>query len=124
MLRLIGVMLLGLMIQACSMTGGKDLEAALFAELFDVPRGSCKELRAQLDAEIESIKAAKEKADHDFLAEQEAPPQKKPPPRLFRKEEPPAALREWAKKAQHAEKLNAALKERRCRTVDIEGILK
>jgi hypothetical protein len=122
---LIGVMLLGLVLQACSMTRGKDLEAALFAELFDVPRGSCKELRAELDAEIEAIKVAKKKADQDFLAEQQAPPQaKKPPRRLFRKEDPLAALREWTKKSQHAEKLNAALKEGRCRTVDIEAALK
>jgi hypothetical protein len=125
MRRLIGVVLLGLMLQACSMIRGRDLDAALFAELFDVPRGSCKELRAELHAEIEAMRIAKKKADDDFLAEQEARPEaKRPLPRLFRKQDPLAALREYAKKAQHAEKLNVALKERRCRTVDVEAALK
>jgi len=33
-------------------------------------------------------------------------------------------LRDWAKKSERAEKWNAALKERRCPTVDIETALK
>jgi hypothetical protein len=61
--------ILGLILQACSMTGGRDPEAALFAALFDVPRGSCEELRAQLRAEIEGIRAAKKKSRDDFIAE-------------------------------------------------------
>jgi hypothetical protein len=125
MQRLAGAFLLGLTLQACSLTRGADPEAALFAELFDGPRGSCNELRAELRAEIEALKAAKKKADDDFVAEQEAPAEaKKPPPRPFRKEDPLAALREWTKKAQHAEKLNTALKDRLCRPVDIEAALK
>jgi hypothetical protein len=125
MRRLTGLILLGLALQACSTMPGRDPEAALFAELFDVPRGSCRELRAELHAEIEAVKAAKKKADEQFLAEQEAPAKAKPPPpRVLRREDPLAALRDWAKKAEHAEKLNAALKERRCRTVDIEAAMK
>src|SRR5262245_7353194 len=99
MQRLAGAFLLGLTLQACSLTRGADPEAALFAELFDGPRGSCNDLRAELRAEIEALKAAKKKADDDFVTEQEAPPEaKKPPPRPFRKEDPLAALREWTKK--------------------------
>jgi len=124
MQRLIGVILLGLVLQACSMTRRADTEAALFAALFDVPRGSCKQLRAELRAEIEGIKSAKKKADDDFIAEQEAPHKETKSPRSFRKEDPLAALREVAKKTQQAEKLNLALKERRCRTVDIEAAVK
>lgn len=103
------------------MTRGTDAEAALFAALFDVPRGTCKQLRAQLLAEIEGIRTAKKKADEEFIAENEAPPKAAQPPRSARKPDPLAALRDWTKKTQDAEKLNAALKERRCRTVDIEA---
>src|SRR5262245_22020913 len=124
MQRLIGVILLGFVLQACAMTKRPDAEAALFASLFDGPRGSCKQLRAELQAEIEGIKVAKKKAQDDFLAEDEAPPKATKSPRLFRKEDPLAALRVWAKKTEQAEKLNAALKERRCRTVDIEAATK
>jgi len=92
--------------------------------LFDVPQGSCKQLRAELWAEIEGVKSAKKKADDDFIAEQEAPPKATKSPRSFRKEDPLAALREWSKRSQQAEKLNEALKERRCRTVDIEAAVK
>jgi len=121
MQRLVGVILLTLVFQACSMARRVDTEAALFAALFDVPRGSCKQLRAELRAEIEGIKSAKKRADDDFIAEQEAPPKEAKSPRSFRKEDPLAALREWTRKAQQAEKLNVALQERRCRTVDIEA---
>ena len=107
------------------MTRGSDAEAALFAALFDVPRGTCKELRAQLLAEIEGIRAAKKKADEEFIAENEAPPKAaQPPRRSARKSDPLAALRDWEKKSRDAEKLNATLKERRCRTLDIEAALK
>jgi hypothetical protein len=124
MQRLIAVILLGLLLQACSLTRRADLEAALFAELFDVPRGTCKQLRAELRAEIEGLKSAKRKADDDFVAEQEAPSKESRPARSSRKEDPLAALREWAKRAQYAEKLNAALAERHCRTVDIDAAVK
>jgi hypothetical protein len=124
MQRLIGVILVCLVFQACSMARRADPEGALFAALFDVPQGSCKQLRAELRAEIEGMKIAKKKAEDDFLAEQEAPPKETKSLRLFRKEDPLAALRAWAKKSVQAEKLNAALKERRCRTVDIEAALK
>lgn len=124
MQRLIGVVLLGLVLQACSMSRRTDTEAALFAALFDVPQGSCKQLRAELRAEIEVIKSAKKKADDDFIAEQEAPPRETKSPRSFRKEDPLAALREVAKRTGQAEKLNLALKDRGCRTVDIEAAVK
>jgi len=124
MQRLIGVVLLSLMFQACSMSRTVDTQAALFAALFDVPQGSCKQLRAELWAEIEGIKSAKKKADDDFIAEQEAPPKATKSPRSFRKEDPLAALREYSKRSQQAEKVNEALKERRCRTVDIEAAVK
>jgi hypothetical protein len=118
------VILLGVLLAACSMTRGNDAEAALFAALFDVPRGTCKELRAQLLGEIEGIRAAKKKADEEFIAENEAPPKAAQPPRSPRRSDPLAALRDWEKKSRDAEKLNAALKERRCRTVDLEAALK
>ena len=119
--RAIRFVLFGLMLQACSMARGPDPEAALFAALFDVPRGSCRELRAQLQAEIEGIKAAKKKAHDDLVADAEAPPKEVKAPRPLRKEDPLASLRDWAKRSEQAEKLNTALKERRCRTVDIEA---
>jgi len=124
MARLVGVILVCVVLQACSMTRRADTEAAFFAALFDVPRGSCNQLRAELKAEIEGIRSAKKKADDDFVAEQEAPPKATKAPRFLRKEDPLAALREVAKKTQQAEKINSALKERRCRTVDIEQALK
>jgi hypothetical protein len=106
------------------MSRGLDAQTALFAELFDVPQGSCKQLRAELRAEIEGLKSAKKKADDDFIAEQEAPPKAAKSPRPFRKEDPLAALREYSKKSRQAEKLNEELQERRCRTVDIEAAVK
>ena len=54
----------------------------------------------------------------------DAPPEEMKGPRLGRKQDPLASLRDVAKKTAQAEKFNAALKERRCRTVDIEAALK
>jgi hypothetical protein len=121
---LIAIVLLGVVLQGCSVTKASDAEAALFAALFDVPRGSCKQLRAQLRAEVESVKEAQKKARDDLLADAEAPPKETKSPRSLRKEDPLASLREWSKRSEQAEKLNAALKERRCRTVDIEAAVK
>ena len=123
MRKLIGVVLIGLMLQACSLARRGDAEAALFAGLFDVPTGSCRQLREELEAEIEGLKAAKKKADDAFLAEQEAPAKAPKPPPSPDKSDSLAALRDWAKKSERTEKWNAALKERRCRTVDLEAAL-
>jgi hypothetical protein len=120
MWRVIGAVLLGLTAQACSMTKGPDPEQEMFAALFDVPRGSCRELRAQLQTEIEGIKAARKKARDDMLADADAPSKDAKAPRPSRKDDPLAPLREWSKRSEAAEKLNTALKERHCRTVDIE----
>ena len=120
MQRILVMILLSVAIQACSTVRRADTEAALFVALFDVPRGSCKQLRRQLQAEIEVIKKAQRKADEEFVAEHDSPPKQTKPPRLARKEDPLAALRDVARKTAHAEILNAALKERRCQTVDIE----
>ena len=128
--RVLGAILLGLILQACSASRDRDAlsaahrEAAFFAALFDGPRETCKQLRRALEAEIEGIRIAKKKADADFIAEQEAPPQQPKARWLFRREDPLAALREVAKKTQRAEKMNSELKERRCRTVNIEQALK
>jgi hypothetical protein len=89
-----------------------------------VPTGSCRQLREELEAEIEGLKAAKKKADDAFLAEQEAPAKAPKPPPSPDKSDSLAALRDWAKKSERAEKWNAALKERRCRAVDLEAALK
>ena len=124
MRKLIGAILIGLVLQACSLGGRGDADAALFAALFDVPHGSCRQLRAELLAEIEEIKIAKRKADDQFLAEHEAGAKEAGPPRSPKKGDPLAALRDWTKRSERAEKWNAALKERRCRTVDIEAALK
>jgi hypothetical protein len=121
---LIAILLLGVVLQGCSVTKASDAEAALFAALFDVPHGSCRELRAQLRGEIESIKEAQKKARDDLLADAEAPPKETKSRRSLRKEDPLASLREWSKRSEQAEKLNGALKERRCRTVDIEAAVK
>lgn len=124
MARLGALILICFALQACSGLRRGDAEAAMFASLFDVPRGSCRQLRADLNVEIEAIKAAKKKADEEFLAEQDVPQQESKTPRLGRKQDPLASLRDVAKKTAQAEKFNAALKERRCRTVDIEAALK
>lgn len=124
MARLGALILICFALQACSGLRRADAEAAMFSSLFDVPRGSCRQLRADLSAEIEAIKTAKKKADDEFLAEQEAPPQEMKGPRIGRKQDPLASLRDVAKKTAQAEKFNTALKERRCRTIDIEAALK
>jgi hypothetical protein len=121
---LVAVMLLGLILPACSMTSRADLEAALFAELFDVPRGSCRQLAEELWGEIEATKIAKKKARDDFVAEHEAPAKGAKSPRSSRKDDPFAALREWAARSERAEKWNLALKERGCESVDIEAAVK
>jgi hypothetical protein len=120
MQRILTMIFLSIALQACSTQRRVDTEAALFEALFDVPRGSCKQLRRQLRTEIEIIKKAQKKADDEFLAEQDAPPEQTVPPRLAREVDPLAALRDVARKTAHAEKINMALKVRRCRTVDIE----
>jgi hypothetical protein len=123
----IGVILVGLgglLAQACSLAPRVDPEAKLFAGLFDVPRGSCRQLRAELEAEIADLKAAKKKADDAFLAEQEAAvkaPKPKPISRPAKKGDELAALRDFAKKSARAEKWNAALAERRCATIDLDA---
>jgi hypothetical protein len=81
-------------------------------------------LRAQVRVEIEGIKEAKKKARDDLLGDAEGPPKEPKSPRSLRKEDPLESLREWSKRSEEAEKLNAALKERRCRTVDIEAAVK
>jgi hypothetical protein len=103
------------------MTPRPDPQAALFAELFDGPYGTCRQLRAQMRAEIEAIRSAKQKARDDFIAEEEAPAKAARPPPSSRKQDPLATLREWSKRSAQAEKINKALEERRCRTVDIEA---
>ncbi len=122
--RLVGAIVACLLLQACSQARGVDAQVAMFAELFDGPYGTCRELRTQLEGEIEGLKAAKKKADDDFIAEQDAPAKQAKAPRSFGKQDPLAALRDFSKKSQQAEKLNEALKERRCRTVDIEAAMK
>lgn len=122
--RPIGILVLCLVVQACSQVRTVDSEGALFSALFDAPYGTCRQLRAELHGEIEAIKSAKKKADDDFIASESAPPKagKSAPP--FRKDDPLASLREYSKRSQQAEKLNEALKERSCRTVDLETALK
>jgi len=122
----IGAILIGLalalLMQACSLTRGGDADAALFAGLFDVPRGSCRQLRTELEGEIAGLKAAKKKADDAFLAEQEALAKApKPASRPARKGDELAALRDFAKQSERAEKWNAALAERRCPTIDLDA---
>ena len=124
MRKLIGVILIGLTLQGCSLARRGDADAALFAGLFDVPRGSCRQLRAELEAEIAALKAAKKKADDAFLAEQEALAKApKPASRPAKKGDELAALRDYAKQSERAERWNKALEERRCRTVDHDAAL-
>jgi hypothetical protein len=111
--RRLAVVLACLLVQACSMVPRPDPQAALFSELFDAPYGTCRQLRAQMRAEIEAIRSAKQKARDDFIAEEDAPKAAKPPP-PSRKEDPLATLREWSKRSAQAEKINQALEERRC----------
>jgi hypothetical protein len=124
MLRFVGVLLLGLALQACSMMRPFDQEDAFFAALFDGPSGSgsCRQLRSELKASIEDIKAAQKKADDDFIAEQSAPDSAPRAPE--RKGSETAALREVAKMTKQAEQINKVLEQRQCRTVNIEQALK
>jgi hypothetical protein len=124
MYRRVGILVLCLVVQACSQIRTVDSEGALFSSLFDAPYGTCRQLRAELRTEIEALKIAKKKADDDFVASEAAPPPAAKSPRPPRKEDPLAALREYSKRSQQAEKLNEALKERSCRTVDLETALK
>ncbi len=106
-----------------------DRDAVFFAGLFDGPvGGTCRELRSELRAEIEGIKAAQKKADDDFIAEQNAEPKPAPPPRLRprlgRKNDPLAALKDVARRTKVAEEINQKLKTRGCRAMDIEQALK
>lgn len=124
-MRLTGLAVLCLVLQACTtITARPDPERTLFASLFDVPRGSCRQLRAQLSEEIEGIRAAKKKAEDDMIAESEAPSKSPKPSWPRKKEDPLASLRDWQKRSEEAEKINTALKERHCRTVDIEAATK
>ncbi len=124
MYRLNGIVVLSLVVQACSQVRTVDSEGALFSALFDAPYGTCRQLRAELRTEIEALKIAKKRADDEFIASESVPPTAVKSPRPSRKEDPLAALREYSKRSQHAEKLNEALKERSCRTVDLETALK
>ena len=81
-------------------------------------------LRKALKAELDEIKRAQKQADDDFIAEQSAPAQASPPRAALRKGNETAALREVAKKTEHAEQMNLVLEQRRCRTVDVEQALK
>jgi hypothetical protein len=97
--------------------------------LFDGPGGgSCRQLRRELKAEIENIKAAQKKADDDFIAEQSAPAEPAPPQRFPRKGYPRnsemAPLKDVARRTKLAEDTNLKLKARGCRTVDIEEALR
>ena len=132
MRKFVGVMLLGLGLQACSMMRPFDQDDAFFAVLFDAPSGggggSCRQLRSELKAEIEDLKAAQKRADDDFIAEQSAPAEQAPPQRFPRKRysrtNEMAALKDVARRTKQAEAMNQQLKVRGCRTVDIEEALK
>ena len=124
MARMIGVMLLGVMLAACSQARTFDKDGAYFSSLFGEQRGTCRALRKDLKAEVEGIKSAQKKADDDFIAEQSAPAQESPQRASPRKGSEIAALREVARKAKQAEHMNLVLAQRRCRTVDVEQALK
>lgn len=124
MARMIGVILLGLPLAACSQARDFDRDGAYFSSLFGEQRGTCRDLRKALEAEVEEIKNAQKKADDDFIAEQSAPAQASPPRGSPRKGSETAALREVAKKTKHAEQMNLVLEQRRCRTVNVEAALK
>lgn len=125
MARLIGVILLGLTLAACSQAARSfDQDGVYFSSLFGEQRGTCTDLRNALKAEVEEIKNAQKKADDDFIAEQSAPAPESPPRGTARKLNETAALREVAKKTKHAEQMNSVLQQRRCRTVNVEQALK
>ena len=122
--RLIGVILLSLTLAACSQARSFDRDGAYFSSLFGEQKGTCRDLRKALKAEVEEIKSAQKKVDDDFIAEQSAPAQEIPPRGSPRKGNETAALREVAKKTKHAEQMNSVLQQRRCRTVNVEQALK
>ena len=124
MARMIGVILLNLMLAACSQVRSFDQDGAYFSSLFSAQSGTCRDLRRALKADIEEIKSAQKKADDDFFAEQSAPAQESPPRGFPRKSNETAALREVAKRTKHAEQMNLVLEQRRCRTVNVEEALK
>jgi hypothetical protein len=120
----IGLILLSVMLAACSQVRGFDQDGAYFSSLFsDRPR-TCRDLRRALKAEIEDIKGAQKKADDDFIAEQSAPAPESPSHGSPRKSNETAALRDVAKRTKHAEQMNLVLEQRRCRTVNVEQALK
>ncbi len=124
MARLIGVILLGLTLAACSQARSFDKDGAYFSSLFGAQGGTCRDLRKALKAEVEEIKSAQKKVDDDFIAEQSAPAPENLPHISPRKGSETAALREVAKKTRHAEQMNSVLEQRRCRTVNVEQALK
>ena len=124
MARMIGVTLLSLMLAACSQVRSFDQDGAYFSSLFSAQRGTCRDLRRALKAEIEEIKSAQKKADDDFIAEQSAPAPEGAPRGSPRKSNETAALRDVAKRTKHAEQMNLVLEQRRCRTVNVEQALK
>lgn len=124
MVNMIGVILLGSMLAACSQARGFDQDGAYFSSLFSERGGTCRDLRRALKVEIEDIKSAQKKADDDFVAEQSAPAPESPPRGSPRKSNEMAALREVAKRTKHAEQMNLVLEQRRCRTMNIEQALK
>lgn len=124
MAKMIGVILLSSMLAACSQVRGFDQDGAYFSSLFSDRRGTCRDLRRALKAEIEEIKSAQKKADDDFIAEQSAPAPESPPRGSPRKSNETAALRDVATRTKHAEQMNLVLEQRRCRTVNVEQALK
>lgn len=124
MAKMIGVILLSSMLAACSQVRGFDQDGAYFSSLFSDRRGTCRDLRRALKAEIEEIKSAQKKADDDFIAEQSAPAPESPPRGSPRKSNETAALRDAATRTKHAEQMNLVLEQRRCRTVNVEQALK
>ena len=124
MVNMIGIVLLGLLLAACSQARGFDQDGAYFSSLFSERGGTCRDLRRALKVEIEDIRSAQKKADDDFVAEQSAPAPENPPRGSPRKSNEMAALREVAKRTKHAEQMNLVLEQRRCRPVNVEQALK
>jgi len=122
--RILQVILLGVVLQACSPSRVLDKDGAYFSSLFGEGSGTCKDLRRALKSDVDAIKSAQKKADDDFVAEQSAPPQEGAARAPQRKGSETAALREIAKKTKQAEQTNGVLERRGCRTVNIEQALK
>jgi hypothetical protein len=120
----IGVILLSIMLAACSQARGFDQDGAYFSSLFSERGGTCRDLRRALKAEIEDIKSAQKKTDDDFIAEQSVPTPENPPRGSARKGNETAALRDVAKRTKRAEQMNLVLEQRRCRTVNVEQALR